>query len=97
MAAQVQALTSAVQAIQAQLAAGEAGRVALAQELRQQRARAQAAQARVGVDTRNLGRPSQVQGTDAGWRDWSVVFRSYAELVNATLAVEMGDKVALGV
>ena len=44
---------------------------------------------KIGVDTRNLGRPSQFNGTDSAWRDWSVVFRSYAALVHPALKVEM--------
>ena len=41
------------------------------------------------MDTRNLGRPSQFNGTDSAWRDWSVVFRSYAALVHPALKEEM--------
>ena len=37
---------------------------------------------RVGIDTRNLGRPAAFAGTDAAWRDGSIVFQSYAALVN---------------
>ena len=44
---------------------------------------------KIGVDTRNLGRPSQFNGTDSVWRDWSVVFRSYAALVDLALKEEM--------
>ena len=44
---------------------------------------------KVGVDTRNLGRPFQSNGTDSAWRDWSVVFRSYAALVHPALKGEM--------
>ena len=44
---------------------------------------------KIGVDTRNLGRPSQFNGTDSAWRDWSVVFRSHAALVHPALKVEM--------
>ena len=44
---------------------------------------------KIGVDTRNLGRPSQFNGTDSAWRDWSVVFRSYAALVHPALKEEM--------
>ena len=44
---------------------------------------------KIGVDTRNLGRPPQFNGTDSAWRDWSVVFRSYAALVHPTLRTEM--------
>ena len=36
---------------------------------------------KIGVDTRNVGRPSQFNGKDSTWRDWSVVFRSHAALV----------------
>ena len=41
------------------------------------------------LDTRNLGRPCQFNGTDSAWRDWSVVFRSYAALVHPALKDEM--------
>ena len=44
---------------------------------------------RIGVDTRNLERPSQFNGTDNAWRDWSVVFRSYVALVHPALKEEM--------
>ena len=48
-----------------------------------------AGERKIGVDTRNLGRPSQFDGTDSAWRDWSVVFRSYAALVHPALKREM--------
>ena len=44
---------------------------------------------KIGVDTRNLGRLSQFNGTVSSWRDWSVVFRSYAALVHPALKGEM--------
>ena len=44
---------------------------------------------KIGVDTQNLGRPSQFNGTDSAWRDWSVVFRSYAALVHPALKDEV--------
>ena len=44
---------------------------------------------KIGVDTRNLGKPSQINGTDSAWRDWSVVFRCYAALVHPALKDEM--------
>ena len=40
---------------------------------------------RLGVDTRTLGRPDHFEGTDAKWRDWAVVFRSYCALVDPLL------------
>merc|ERR1711963_927165 len=43
----------------------------------------------LGVDTRALGRPSMFDGQDVKWRDWSVVFKSYAGLVNERLATLM--------
>ena len=48
-----------------------------------------AGERKIGVDTRNLGRPSPFDGTDSAWRDWSVVFRSYAALVHPALKREM--------
>ena len=44
---------------------------------------------KIGADTRNLWRPSQFNGADSAWRDWSVVFRSYAALVHPALKDEM--------
>ena len=41
------------------------------------------------VLTHTLGRPSKFNGTDSAWRDWSVVFRSYAALVHRALKEEM--------
>jgi len=46
---------------------------------------------RVGVDTRNLGRPESFNGDDSRWRDWAVVFRSYAGLVTPELGQLMTD------
>ena len=42
-----------------------------------------------GADTRNLGRPVVFHGTDAAWRDWSVVTKSYSGLLNPELKAEM--------
>ena len=85
--AQISELISAVQNVQAQLTASEAARTALqAQVDRMGRA---SGERKIGVDTRNLGRPSQFNGTDSAWRDWSVVFRSYAALVHPALKGEM--------
>ena len=85
--AQIRELITAVQSVQAQLTANEAARTTLqAQVDRMFRA---SGERKIGVDTRNLGRPSQFNGTDSAWRDWSVVFRSYAALVHPALKVEM--------
>ena len=85
--AQIRELVAPVQSIQAQLTASEAVRTTLqAQVDRMGRA---SGERKVGVDTRNLGRPSQFNGTDSAWRDWSVVFRSYAALVHPALKGEM--------
>ena len=67
-------------AAKAQLIASEAARSNL-----------QAQVERLGrvFDTRNLGRPCQFNGADRAWRDWSVVFRSYAALVHPALKEEM--------
>ena len=74
--AQIRELITAVQSVQAQLTASEAARTTLqAQVDRMGRASGERI---VGVDTRNLGRLSQFNGTDSAWRDWSVAFRSYA-------------------
>ena len=85
--AQIRELITAVQSVQAQLTASEAARTTLqAQVDRMGRA---SGERKIGVDTRNLGRPPQFNGTDSAWRDWSVVFRSYAALVHPALKVEM--------
>ena len=85
--AQIRELVTAVQNVQAQLTASEAARTALqAQVDRMGRA---SGERKIGVDTRNLGRPSQFNGTDSAWRDWSVVFRSCAALVHPALKGEM--------
>ena len=100
MEAQLQGLVAAVNQLQQQLAAGDAARVTLeAEVLRLQGAPAAGAgggggqgptrRDRVGIDTRNLGRPSSFNGSDDRWRDWAVVFRSYAALVNPALQHEM--------
>ena len=73
--AQIRELVTAVQNVQAQLTASEAARTALqAQVDRMGRA---SGERKIGVETRNPGRPFQFNGTDSAWRDWSVVFRSY--------------------
>ena len=54
-----------------------------------ERLRRASGERKIGVDTRNLGRPSQFNGTDSAWRDLSVVFRSYAALVHPALKDEM--------
>ena len=80
-------LATAVQSVQAQLMVSEAARTTLqAQVDRMGRA---SGERKIGVDTRNLGRPSQFNGTDSAWRDWSVVFRSYAALLHPALKGEM--------
>ena len=82
--AQIRERITAVQSVRAQMTASEAARTTLqAQVDRMGRA---SGERKIGVDTRNLGRLSQFYGTHSAWRDWSVVFRSYAALV---LKVEM--------
>ena len=71
-------LATAVQNVQAQLMVCEAARTNL-------RLGRTSGERKIGVGTRNLGRPSQFNGTDSAWRDWSVVFRSYAALVHPAL------------
>ena len=80
-------LATAVQSIQAQLMVSEAARTNLQAQV--ERLGRTAGERKIGVDTRNLGRPSQFNGTDSAWRDWSVVFRSYAALVHPALKDEM--------
>jgi len=46
---------------------------------------------RVGIDTRNIGKPESFSGEDSRWRDWAVVFRSYSCLVNPRLEPLMKD------
>ena len=76
-------LATAVQSVQAQLMASEAAQAHV------ERLGRAAGGRKISVDTRNLGRPSQFNGTDSAWRDWSVVFRSYAALVDPALKEEM--------
>ena len=85
--AQLIELTTAVLSVQAQMMAGEAARSNLQAQV--ERLGRTTGERTIGVDTRNLGRPSQFSGTDSGWRDWSVVFRSYAARVHPALKVEM--------
>jgi len=49
----------------------------------------------LGVDTRILGKPDTFDGSKEKWRDWSVVFASYATLVNTEIKVGM-EKVEAG-
>ena len=74
--AQISELITAVQNVQAQLMASEAARTALqAQVDRMGRA---SGERKIGVDTRNVGRPSQFNGTVsgpssfAGTRPWCI-------------------------
>ena len=103
MEGQVQSLMQAVADLQRQLAEGDAVRVEMEQRIAMAETAAAAAVGvnepaervaggggrRVGVDTRNLGRPESFDGQDAKWRDWSIVFKSYAGLVNPFLADAM--------
>ena len=85
--AQIRELVTAVQTVQAQLMASEEARTTLQAQVR--RMGRSFGERKIGVDTRNLGRLSQFNGTDGAWRDWSVVFRSYAALVHPALKGEM--------
>ena len=80
-------LTTAVHSVQAQLMVSEAARSNLQAQV--ERLGRTSGERKISVDTRNLGRPSQFNGTDSAWRDWSVVFRSYAALVHPALVDEM--------
>ena len=87
---QQQQVLSELQARSVQLenrvAENESARAALEAELADvRRARGAGNASRVGIDTRNLGRPSQFDGKDAAWRDWAIVFSSYSALVNPDL------------
>ena len=44
---------------------------------------------RLGIDARQLGRPDKFDSTDVKFKDWSIVFRSYASLANADIAAVM--------
>ena len=44
---------------------------------------------RLGIDARQLGKPDKFDSTDAKFKDWSIVFRSYASLANSEIAVVM--------
>ena len=80
-------LATAVQSVQAQLMASEATRSNLQAQV--ERLGRASGERKIGVDTRNLGMLSQFDGADRDWRDWSVVFRSYAALVHSALKEEM--------
>ena len=80
-------LATAVQSVQAQLMVSEAAQRNLQAQV--ERLGRTTGDRKIGVDTRNLGRPSQFNGTDSAWRDWSVVFRSYAALVHPPLKDDM--------
>ena len=80
-------LATAVQSVQAQLMASEVAQSTLQAQV--ERLGRTSGERKIGVDTRNLGRPPQFNGTDSAWRDWSVVFRSYAALVHPALKDEM--------
>ena len=85
--AQLVELATAVQSVQAQLMASEAARSNLQAHV--ERLGRATGERKIGVDTRNLERPSQFNGIDGAWRAWSVVFRSYAALVHPALKEEM--------
>ena len=76
---QFRELVTAVQSVQAQLTANEAARTTLQAQV-DGMGRA-SGERKIGVDTRILRRPSQFNGTDSTWRDWSIAIRSYAALV----------------
>ena len=82
--AQIRELVAAVQSIQAQLTASEAARTTMQAQV--DRMGQASGQRKVGLD---LGRSSQFNVIDSAWRDWSVVFRSYAALVHPALKGEM--------
>jgi len=48
---------------------------------------APAGSSRLNVDARQLNKPDVFTGEDKKWRDWSIVFRSYATLANPDLEV----------
>ena len=91
------------------LADGEAQRVSLEERMRQAEATASAsrgasgtgvaegARTRLGIDTRQLGKPEHFTGEDKVWRDWAIVFRSYASLVNPHLRDLMREAESRGV
>ncbi len=45
----------------------------------------------LGIDARQLPRPEIFEGDDRKWKDWSVVFRSYASLAHPSLSQLMLD------
>ena len=83
--AQLVELATAVQSVHALLMVSEAARWNLQAQV--ERLGRTTGEREIGVDTRR--RPSQFNGTDSAWRDWSVVFRSYAALVHPALEDEM--------
>lgn len=81
-------LQQAVRDLSLQVQQGEAERQRPEQRLLAVQGRARS---RVGVDTRTPGRPDAFAGyeTETQWRDWAIVFRSYAALVNPDLDAAM--------
>ena len=80
-------LATAVQSVQAKLMVSEAARSNPQAQV--ERLGRTTCERKIGVDTRNLGRPSEFNGTGSAWRDLSVVFRSYAALVHPALKDEV--------
>ena len=86
--AQIAELVQAVNVLTVNQQQTEVARQTLEAEVTQLRAEAaqpQPARTKVGIDTRNLGRPAQFAGQDVAWRDWAIVFASYSALVNPEL------------
>ena len=78
------------------LIAAEAQMQEMQTQMGQQQQRPQAAAAPENVlpafsavDTRLLGKPDSFDGSQAKWRDWPIVFRSYAGALSSVLAREM--------
>ena len=65
--AQIRELVTAVQSVQAQLMASEEARTTLQGQM--DRMGRLSGERKIGIDTRNVGRPSQFHGTDSAWRD----------------------------
>ena len=80
---QLDAEQHARQALEATVAGG--------QTVNGPRGPAPTARRKLGIDTRNLGRLDYFDGTDARWRYWSIVFRSYSLLVNPVLGQLMAQ------
>ena len=75
MEQQIQHLLDRQQQLEAALTLEQQARTAL--EQRAMTPRAEESSSRSNIDTRLLGKPDRFDGSDASWKDWEFVTRSY--------------------